>query len=248
MALQNATVRFAGQTTPVLDGLNLEVRSGECLCLLGPSGCGKSTVLRVVGGLQPLAAGELRSAVQSPAFVFQEPALLPWADLQSNVALPLKLAGSDESAQLERVRQVLQRVGLSGREAALPHELSGGMKMRASIARALVMQPDLLLMDEPFAALDDPTRQRLQADLLQWWQDARFALCLVTHQVAEAVFMASRVVVMGAKAGQIVGQWVVDEPFPRTAAFRRTARFHEHCVAIGDALAAHPDTSIRNQG
>lgn len=239
LALQRATVRFAGGGLPVWDGLSLSVSRGESLCLLGASGCGKSTVLRVMAGLQPLASGEMLTAVRSPAFVFQEPALLPWADLERNVGLPLQLAGWTAAARNERVQAVLERVGLTGRERALPHELSGGMKMRASIARALVMQPDLLLMDEPFSALDDPTRQRLQADLLQWWQVQGFALCFVTHQVAEAVFMASRVVVMGAKGGQIVAEWEVDEPFPRTDAFRRSARFHEHCVAIGDALAGN---------
>ena len=239
LALQRATVRFAGGGLPVWDGLSLSVSRGESLCLLGASGCGKSTVLRVMAGLQPLASGEMLTAVRSPAFVFQEPALLPWADLERNVGLPLQLAGWTAAATNERVQAVLKRVGLTGRERALPHELSGGMKMRASIARALVMQPDLLLMDEPFSALDDPTRQRLQADLLQWWQVQGFALCFVTHQVAEAVFMASRVVVMGAKGGQIVAEWEVDEPFPRTDAFRRSARFHEHCVAIGDALAGN---------
>ena len=239
LALQRATVRFAGVGLPVWDGLSLSVSRGESLCLLGASGCGKSTVLRVMAGLQPLASGEMLTAVRSPAFVFQEPALLPWADLERNVGLPLQLAGWTAAARNERVQAVLERVGLTGRERALPHELSGGMKMRASIARALVMQPDLLLMDEPFSALDDPTRQRLQADLLQWWQVQGFALCFVTHQVAEAVFMASRVVVMGAKGGQIVAEWEVDEPFPRTDAFRRSARFHEHCVAIGDALAGN---------
>lgn len=239
LALKRATVRFAGGGLPVWDGLSLSVSRGESLCLLGASGCGKSTVLRVMAGLQPLASGEMLTAVRSPAFVFQEPALLPWADLERNVGLPLQLAGWTAAARNERVQAVLERVGLTGRERALPHELSGGMKMRASIARALVMQPDLLLMDEPFSALDDPTRQRLQADLLQWWQVQGFALCFVTHQVAEAVFMASRVVVMGAKGGQIVAEWEVDEPFPRTDAFRRSARFHEHCVAIGDALAGN---------
>ncbi len=239
LALKRTTVRFAGGGLPVWDGLSLSVSRGESLCLLGASGCGKSTVLRVMAGLQPLASGEMLTAVRSPAFVFQEPALLPWADLERNVGLPLQLAGWTAAARNERVQAVLERVGLTGRERALPHELSGGMKMRASIARALVMQPDLLLMDEPFSALDDPTRQRLQADLLQWWQVQGFALCFVTHQVAEAVFMASRVVVMGAKGGQIVAEWEVDEPFPRTDAFRRSARFHEHCVAIGDALAGN---------
>lgn len=237
ISLREAVVHFAGSTVPVWSGLSLELHAGEFLTVLGASGCGKSTVLRVMAGLQALAGGAMDRAARSPAFVFQEPALLPWASLAENVELPLKVAGVDRERRAEQVRQVLARVGLAGREAALPHELSGGMKMRASMARALVMQPDLLLMDEPFAALDDPTRQRLQADLLQWWQAQGFAVCFVTHQVAEAVFMSSRIVVMGTRPGQPLTQVVVDEPFPRTADFRRSARFHELCVAVGDALA-----------
>jgi NitT/TauT family transport system ATP-binding protein len=235
--LSGATVRFAGGAAAVWQGLNVALHAGECLTLLGPSGCGKSTVLRVMAGLQALSGGEMHSRCSRPAFVFQEAALLPWANLQDNVALPLKVRGVPPGARREQVQQVLTRVGLAGRERALPHELSGGMKMRASIARALVMAPDLLLMDEPFAALDDPTRQRLQTDLLQWWQAQGFALCFVTHQVAEAVFMSSRIVVMGASPARVVAEFTVDEPYPRTPAFRRSASFHSLGVQIGDALA-----------
>ena len=234
--LVDATVHFAGSTEPVWQGLNLALHLGECLTILGPSGCGKSTVLRVMAGLQSLAVGRMESLCAAPAFVFQEAALLPWAELQDNVGLPLKIRGLKPPQRTEQVRQVLSRVGLAGREEALPHELSGGMKMRASIARALVMEPDLLLMDEPFAALDDPTRQRLQADLLQWWQAQGFALCFVTHQVAEAVFMSSRIVVMGASPGRVIDEITVDEPYPRTEDFRRSARFHEYTIRLGDAL------------
>ena len=234
--LLGAGVRFGAASEPVLAQFDLALRQGEFLTLLGPSGCGKSTVLRVMAGLQPLAQGTMRRQAVSPAFVFQEPALLPWATLENNVALPLRVSGEPPNRMRERVEQVLARVGLSGRQALLPHELSGGMKMRASIARALVMQPDLLLMDEPFAALDDPTRQRLQTDLLQWWQSQGFALCFVTHQVAEAVFMSTRVVVMGARPGRIIGEFAVPEPYPRSDDYRRSARFHECCVAVGDAL------------
>lgn len=235
--LRGAGVCFEGGSQPVWEGLDLELRPGECLTLLGPSGCGKSTVLRVMAGLQALSSGRMDSEAGSPAFVFQEPALLPWADLEDNVGLPLKVAGTPPGPCAAQVQRVLQRVGMTGRERALPHELSGGMKMRASIARALVMQPDLLLMDEPFAALDDLTRQRLQADVLQWWQAQGFALCLVTHHVAEAVFMSSRVVVMGTRPGRVIAEVSVPEPFPRSADFRRSTRFHETCVAVGDALA-----------
>ncbi len=234
--LTGAQVRFHADTVPVLGPFDLELRQGEFLTLLGPSGCGKSTVLRVLAGLQALTEGVIRRTAGSPAFVFQEPALLPWATLADNIALPLRVAGEPPQRIHARVEQVLARVGLSGRHALLPHELSGGMKMRASIARALVMQPDLLLMDEPFAALDDPTRQRLQADLLHWWQSQGFSLCFVTHQVAEAVFMSTRVLVMGARPGRIVAKFEVPEPYPRGDDYRRSARFHQICVAVGDAL------------
>ncbi len=233
--LIGAAVQF-GSAAPVWDGLNLGVRAAEFLTLLGPSGCGKSTVLRVLAGLQVLSRGQLQRRVHSPAFVFQEPALLPWASVQANVALPLKVAGVGVAERDETVQGVLARVGLHDAWQRLPHELSGGMKMRASIARALVMRPDLLLMDEPFSALDDPTRQRLQADLLQWWQAQGFALCFVTHQVAEAVFMSTRVVVMGARPGRVLREFQINEPYPRTAAFRRSARFHEWCVEVDEAL------------
>lgn len=235
--LVGAAVHFPGGAAPVWENLNLALHPGECLTLLGPSGCGKSTVLRVMAGLQPLSGGQLANRSEAPAFVFQDAALLPWAELHDNVSLPLKVRGLPAPQRSALVQQVLGRVGLSGRETALPHELSGGMKMRASIARALVMTPDLLLMDEPFSALDDPTRQRLQADLLQWWQAQGFALCFVTHQVAEAVFMSSRIVVMGAHPARIVAEISVDEPYPRAPEFRRSARFHAISVRVADALA-----------
>jgi NitT/TauT family transport system ATP-binding protein len=236
VVLQDAAVGFPGGQAAVWQHLNLQLAPGEFLTLLGPSGCGKSTVLRVMAGLQPLTQGRINRPATAPAFVFQEPALLPWASLQDNVALPLRISGQASDAAATRVQAVLSRVGLQGAEHRLPHELSGGMRMRASIARALVMQPDLLLLDEPFAALDDPTRQRLQADLLQWWQAEGFALCFVTHQVAEAVFMSTRVAVMSAHPGRIAREFTITEPYPRTDAFRESARFHELCVAVGQAL------------
>jgi len=233
--LRDAGVRFHARL-PVWERLNLRIMAGEFITLVGPSGCGKSTVLRVMAGLQPLSEGALLSSIQSPAFVFQEPALLPWASVHDNVALPLRIAGWSRPQTARAVGPVLARVGLADAEDQWPHELSGGMRMRASIARALVTKPDLLLMDEPFAALDDPTRERLQADLLQWWKTQGFALCFVTHQVAEAVFMSTRVVVMGTGPGRIVQEFPIDEPYPRTEVFRDSARFHDCCVSVGRAL------------
>lgn len=235
--LEAVTVRFEARLAPVLSGLDLDLHQGEFLCLLGPSGCGKSTVLRLMAGLLQAQGGRIETTAQAPAFVFQDPTLMPWASLADNVALPLKLARTAGPLVASRVAEVLARVGLSGREQALPHELSGGMRMRASIARALVMQPDLLLMDEPFAALDDVTRRRLQDDLLQWWRSEGFSVCFVTHQVAEAVFMSERVAVFEPTGGRIRCSFVIDEPYPRGEAFRRSARFHDWCAQIGEAMA-----------
>ena len=234
-ALEGASLSF-GRSLPVWSGLSLKLHRGQSVTLLGPSGCGKSTVLRVLAGLQTLTAGFLTTTPQAPAFVFQEPALLPWATVWRNVELPLRVGGMSRAERNHRVREVLQRVGLGDALNLLPHQLSGGMRMRASIARALVMRRDLVLMDEPFSALDDPTRHRLQADLLRWWQSEGFALCFVTHQVPEAVFMSSRVLVMGGRPACIVRQFEVDEPFPREPGFRNTPRFHEICAAISEAL------------
>jgi NitT/TauT family transport system ATP-binding protein len=225
-----------------LSAVSLEVRAGEFVALLGPSGCGKSTVLRLVAGLEPASAGAvdapaLRSdAASTTAFVFQEPTLMPWATVFDNVWLPLRLLGQGREPAAALVRQVLARVGLAEFERARPAQLSGGMKMRASIARALVTQPQVLLMDEPFAALDDITRQRLNADLLQWWQQQGMAALFVTHSVAEAVFLSQRVLVMAARPGRVVAEVAVAEPHPRTPAFRHTTAFAEACRTLGLAL------------
>ena len=163
LTLKNLSLTFPGRTAPALSGIDLVVRRGETLCLLGPSGCGKSTLLRLVAGLEAPSAGEVVWAGEKPeiGFVFQEPNLMPWADVAANVALPLELAGVGRRARGPRVAEALARVGLKGQERALPRELSGGMKMRVSLARALVDEPDLLLLDEPFAALDEITRWEL---------------------------------------------------------------------------------------
>lgn len=220
-----------------MNGVDLQLNRGEFLALLGASGCGKSTVLRVMAGLQALSGGSLDSKVLHLAFVFQEPALLPWATLQDNVGLPLRLKGMPAAQWQERVARVLEQVGLSGRGLALPHELSGGMKMRASVARALVTEPELLLLDEPFAALDDPTRQRLQADLARWAHSRKLTVCFVTHQVSEAVFLATRVAVMGGSPGRIHRTIELPEPVPREEAFRRSPVFHDQCVKVAEAVA-----------
>jgi NitT/TauT family transport system ATP-binding protein len=224
-----------------LHNLSLEVRAGEFVALLGPSGCGKSTALRLVAGLDTATAGVVRSpALDHPgsdtAFVFQEPTLMPWASVFDNVRLPLRLQGQSRAACEAPVRAVLASVGLADFERAYPAQLSGGMKMRASIARALVTRPRVLLMDEPFAALDDITRQKLNADLLRWWAEQQLAALFVTHSVAEAVFLSQRVLVMSARPGRVVAEVPVDEPYPRVPAFRTSAAFVDACRRIAEAM------------
>jgi NitT/TauT family transport system ATP-binding protein len=227
-----------------LRDVSLDVRGGEFVALLGPSGCGKSTVLRLVAGLESATAG----AVSAPAldaqageggataFVFQEPTLMPWASVADNVGLPLRLAGRGRAECAPLVQQVLATVGLADFAHAYPAQLSGGMKMRASIARALVTRPRVLLMDEPFAALDDITRSKLNGDLLRWWAEQHLAALFVTHSVAEAVFLSQRVLVMSARPGRIVAAVPIDEPYPRQPAFRTSAAFVEACRRVSQAL------------
>ena len=227
ISLHNVAKRF-DNGLQALQQVSLVVAAGEFVALLGPSGCGKSTVLRLVAGLDQASAGQVQvqapalqaggaaGRVDTTAFVFQEPTLLPWATVFDNVWLPLRLQGRTRREAAPAVRAVLARVGLADFERAHPAQLSGGMKMRASIARALVTRPRVLLMDEPFAALDDITRQALNADLLQWWQpagaeqagSARMATLFVTHSVAEAVFLSQRVLVMAARPGRVVADLV----------------------------------------
>ena len=227
-----------------LRGVDLQVGAGDFVSLLGPSGCGKSTVLRLVAGLEAASAGRIESPALSraqtgaaaTAFVFQEPTLMPWANVFDNVWLPLRLAGMARGAASARVDAALHAVGLTDFAAAFPAELSGGMKMRASIARALVTRPRVLLMDEPFAALDEITRQKLNGDLLAAWQAQQLAALFVTHSVFEAVFLSQRVLVMGARPGRVMAELAIDEPYPRNDEFRTSARFAHACRQLSHAL------------
>jgi NitT/TauT family transport system ATP-binding protein len=226
-----------------LEHIDLTVRTGEFVTLLGPSGCGKSTLLRILAGLTPPSAGRLRPprSVQRArplAFVFQQPTLMPWASLAANVRLPLDLAGGRGPDAAARVRDALALVGLTGFERAYPRELSGGMQMRASIARALVTDPDLLLMDEPFGALDEITRARLDRDIRELWAHQRLTVVFVTHSIYEAVFLSTRVLVLSARPGRIVGEVSIDEPHPRTEAFRLAERYAQWCRRLSELLAA----------
>ncbi len=203
--------------TEALRGVSLTIAAGDFITLLGPSGCGKSTLLRLLAGLDRPDHGRLSWQGEAPApgeigFVFQDPTLLPWASAAENVYLPLRLRGVARAEAMPRVAAALASVGLAGFAQARPAQLSGGMRMRVSIARALLTRPKLLLMDEPFAALDEFTRHRLQADLLAWWQEAGCTIVFVTHSIYEAAFLARRIVLMSPRPGRIAGDIAVDLP------------------------------------
>ncbi|HEY1329128.1 MAG TPA: ABC transporter ATP-binding protein [Casimicrobiaceae bacterium] len=233
--------------TAALAPVDLAIAPGELVTLLGPSGCGKTTLLNLIAGLIEPSAGALRwwGSSSPPAarpdrrvgFVFQSPTLMPWARVSANVRLPLDLAGIARTEGARTASQALAQVGLGGFERHLPRELSGGMQMRVSIARALAVAPDLLLMDEPFGALDEFTRQRLDDDLLALWQARGLTVVFVTHSIQEAVFLSTRIVVMGARPGRILTSHAIDEPYPRGDAFRVSTRFAEHARALSTCVA-----------
>lgn len=224
-----------------LKDLDLSINKSEFVSLVGPSGCGKSTLLRIVAGLTVLSSGSLgwgEGANQSEiAFVFQEPALMPWAKVIDNVQLPLKLAGIPKKKAVATVLDALRLVGLENFKSVYPRQLSGGMKMRASIARALVTSPQVLLMDEPFGALDDITRTKLNNDLLTLWSQQRWTVLFVTHNIYEAVYLSERVVVMAAQPGRVVAEILINEPLPRTEAFRTSLPYSHYCRQVAEALA-----------
>jgi NitT/TauT family transport system ATP-binding protein len=240
VSLRGVAKRYSTGTVAV-QGIDLDIDQGDFLALLGPSGCGKSTLLRMVAGLAEPSAGRIAwpggmTRAQDIGFVFQEPTLMPWASAIANVALPLELAGTPKREAEDRAAAMLARVELKGFERAFPRALSGGMKMRVSIARALVTRPRLLLMDEPFAALDEITRHRLNNDLLALWEAERFTVVFVTHSVFESVYLARRIVVMAPRPGRIEAEIAVDTTGPRDEAFRTSADYAAHCREVSEAL------------
>jgi len=226
-----------------LGPLDLDVGHGELVSLLGPSGCGKSTALRLIAGLSAPSSGSVGVATRAGGagrgigFVFQEPTLMPWTDVRENVRLPLKLAHMPAAEANARVKDALAQVGLAEFAGAYPRELSGGMKMRVSLARALVTDPDILLMDEPFAALDEITRFRLNNDLLSLWRRLRKTIIFVTHSVFESVYLSQRVIVMSARPGRIHAEFRIDVPGPRDEDFRTSADYAGYCRMVSKALA-----------
>ncbi len=232
--------------TQALLPVDLRIEEGEFVTLLGPSGCGKSTLLKMVAGLLEPTDGRLllwRKPVQQLAetgkkmsFVFQSPTLMPWATVEKNVRLPLELSGIDKNTADNKIKEVLALLGLSKFSKALPRALSGGMQMRVSIARGLVTDPDLLLMDEPFGALDEITRHRLDAELLELWQKKKLTVIFVTHSIHEAVFLSNRVVMMAARPGRIVEEFEIKDAYPRTSDFMVSTAFSQHAKLLQDSL------------
>ena len=233
--------------TRALAPINLAIGQSEFATLIGPSGCGKSTLLKLMANLIEPSDGRLLwwrggygdvvSEGRQVAFVFQDPTLMPWARVETNVRLPLDLAGMPKAAAAARVTAALARVGLNAFARHYPRQLSGGMKMRASIARSLVIDPDLLLMDEPFGALDEFTRNRLDDDLVKLCFERKLTTVFVTHSIYEAVFLSSRVIVMAGAPGRIFATLAIDEPQPRAASFRNSARYAEYCRTLSGMLA-----------
>jgi NitT/TauT family transport system ATP-binding protein len=242
--IQGVTKEFKGGTV-ALQGIDLEIEQGEFVSLIGPSGCGKSTLLRIIGDLVEPTEGSAtvngKSARKARrdhdyGIVFQDAVLYDWRTVAKNVALPLELAGWDRERRGKRVEEMLDLVELRGFADHHPWQLSGGMQQRVAIARALSFDPALLLMDEPFGALDEMTRERLNAELLDIWEASRSTVVFVTHSIAEAVFLSTRVVVMSARPGRISKMIPIDLPQPRSAAAREEPRFFELATEVREAL------------
>ena len=233
--------------TEALRNVSLEIPgTPQFVSLLGPSGCGKSTLLRMISGLDGYTTGEIEwpttaydhkgRPLAEIGFVFQEPTLMPWATVFDNVYLPLRLKRQKRAKVHDRVMESLRMVGLEKFARSYPRELSGGMKMRVSIARALVTKPKVLLMDEPFAALDEITRLKLNNDLLSLWEKQNLTVIFVTHSVFESVYLSDRIVVMAARPGRMIADIAVDVPYPRTEEYRTSSVYNEHCREVSGWL------------
>ena len=237
--MTNVTKTFNGDVVALRD-MKLGVNSGDFISLLGPSGCGKSTALRLIAGLSNPSAGRITWAggqsENDLGVVFQEPTLMPWATVAQNVWLPFRLKGKSYASVKDDILEALRLVGLEKFLEAYPRELSGGMKMRVSIARAMVTKPRLILMDEPFAALDEITRFRLNNDLLRLKAKIGCTVIFVTHSVFESVFLSDRIVVMAARPGRVIREVTVDAPYPRDEAFRTSAEYAALCRQASEAL------------
>ncbi len=241
LSYRSVTKRYE-RGKPVLDSLDLDVNEGDFVGIIGPSGCGKSTLLRLTAGLSPLSAGQIAFRDGEPprgsmGFIFQDATLLPWLNVRRNVEMPLLLEGRPRAERREASQEVLRLVGLNGVSDRFPRQLSGGMKMRVSLARGLVRKPSLLLLDEPFGALDAITRNQLNAELLTLRRQSPFTALFVTHSVNEAVFLSNRILVLAAHPGRISQSFEVPFPYPREATLRENPAFHRLCAEVMHALA-----------
>lgn len=232
--IQDVTFTFPGQAQPVISGLDLTIEPGEFVAIIGPSGCGKTTLLRLLHGLLPTDSGiitmgneHITKPNRNRGFVFQSDCLLPWRKIVDNVGFPLELAGTDRTEARKQARAMLDHIGLAGTSDKYPSQLSGGMRQRVNLARALTIDPDVLLMDEPFAALDAQTREVLQTELLTIWARDRKTVVFVTHQLDEAVYLADRVVVLQPHPGRVKEIVPINLPRPRDLDIKRTAEFAE---------------------
>lgn len=235
-----------GTTFTALDGVSLSVQRGQFATLIGPSGCGKSTLLRVVADLQQPTSGSVDVFGESPrearedrrfGFVFQDPVLLPWRSAQANVALPLRVSGMGRKESAERANELLTWVGLSGFERNLPATLSGGMARRVAIARAMTLNPSVLMLDEPFNGLDEIRRQHLNGELQRLWMESGSTALLVTHNVSEAVFLSDRVFVMAKSPGRIIAEFTIDLPRPRTMEMTLQPEFLDYVRLLSEKLS-----------
>jgi NitT/TauT family transport system ATP-binding protein len=242
IALEGVSKQFRSGAL-ALQNISMRVEKGEFVSLLGPSGCGKSTLLRLVSGLTPATSGSVAVNGMIPAnarelisFIFQDATLLPWRTVEQNVGLGLELEHVAENLRRERVAAMLELVGLSQVANRYPRQLSGGMKMRVSIARALISRPRIVLLDEPFAALDELSRDRLNEELLRLYREQHWTVLFVTHSVAEAVFLSTRMIILGTHPGRIAHVVPIDLPWPRTAETRLTSAYEEQVVRVSRLL------------
>jgi NitT/TauT family transport system ATP-binding protein len=255
VAVRGVSKAFASGVV-ALESIDLEVRRGDFVSLIGPSGCGKSTLLRIIGDITEPTSGEVtvngkpaRKAREDRDYgiVFQAPVLFDWRTVERNIALPLEMQGWDRGRRQARIAEMLELVELSGFEKHYPWQLSGGMQQRVSIARALAFSPALLLMDEPFGALDEMTRERLNLELLRIWDETGSSVVFVTHSISEAVFLSTRVVVMTPRPGRISAIVEIDLPYPRTQETREDARFFELVTEVREALHATGADEVEEQ-
>jgi NitT/TauT family transport system ATP-binding protein len=235
LRFSGVTKQFSGGTTALADA-NLQVDGGEFVAVVGPSGCGKSTLLRIASGLDDVTEGTVDVGTNRLGYVFQDATLLPWRTVTDNVGLFAELEKMDKAERKRRIAEAIELVGLAGFEKHLPHQLSGGMRMRASLARSLVLDPEVFLFDEPFGALDEITRERLNDELLRTFELRSFAALFITHSVAEAVFLSTRVAVMSGRPGRIIADIPVPFGYPRIPELRYTPEFAALCGEVSAHL------------